>query len=151
MEPKDEIGRFLRPASLVSAVIVASLAVYLALVLVVQMALRPFSGLARISGMRLIHDGAYYATAAIGLLLLLLLRPRLFKKKAGEDVGSALLRLQKATLLTMILSEVPALFGLVLFLVGGNAVDFYLLFFASIVLAFIHFPRRGAWEDWLKG
>lgn len=149
MEPKDEIGRSIRPATLVSTVIIASLVVYLALVLVIQTAFRPFRGLAGIADLQPLRYVAYGAAAAV-ILLLLVLRPRLFKKRAGEDVGSALQRLQKAALLTMVLSEGPAIIGLVLFFVGGNAADFYKLLFASIVLAFIHFPRRGAWEDWLK-
>jgi hypothetical protein len=37
-----------------------------------------------------------------------------------------------------------------LFLAGGNAVDFYKLLFASLVLTFVNFPRRSAWEEWLK-
>ena len=150
MEPKDEIGRFIRPATLVSSVIVASLVVYLALVIVVRTALGSFRGLAGIADMQPLRYAAYGAAAAV-IILLLILRPRLFKKRAGEDVGTALLRLQRAALLTMVLAEGPAIIGLVLFFVGGNAADFYKLLFASIVLTFIHFPRRGAWEDWLKG
>jgi hypothetical protein len=51
----------------------------------------------------------------------------------------------------MVLAEVPAILGLVMFLIGGSAADFYKLLFASLVLAFIHFPRRSAWEESLKG
>ncbi len=150
MEPKDEIGRHLRPATLVAATIVASLVIYLAVVEVLKRSLAPFRGFASLADMQPVRYAAYGAAAAV-VLLLLVLRPRLFKRPAGADTAAALQRLQKAAFLTMVLAEVPAILGLVLFVVGGGAADFYKLLFASLVLAFIHFPRRGAWEDWLKG
>lgn len=150
MEPQDEIGRALKPAAMVSAVILASLVVYLALVEVLKAALKPFRGFAGLADMQPVRYAAFGAAAA-AILLILVLRARLFKRRSGDDAGAALSRLQRASLLTMVLAEVPAVLGLVLFFVGGNAADFYKLLFASIVLAFIHFPRRGAWEEWLKG
>lgn len=150
MESRDEIGRALKPAVMVSAVILASLVVYLGLVLVIQTVIRPFNGFGGSADMRIFRFAPFYASAAI-VALLLILRRHLFKRRAGEDVGAALLRFQRAALLTMVLSEGPAIIGLVMFFIGGNAVNFYLLLLASIVLAFIHFPRRGAWEEWLKG
>lgn len=150
MEPKDEFGRYLRPAAMVAAVIAASLVVYLAIVEVVKAAFKPFRGFAEIADMQPVRYAAYGAAAAV-VLLILVLRPRLFKRRGGEEPGAALPRLQRAAILTMVLAEVPAVLGLVLFFVGGNAADFYKLLFASLVLAFIHFPRRGAWEEWLKG
>lgn len=150
MEPRDEIGRALKPAVMVSAVILASLVVYLALVEVLKATLKPFHGFAGLADMQPVRYAAFGAAAAV-ILLILVLRARLFKRKSGDDAGAALARLQRAALLTMVLAEVPAVLGLVLFFVGGNAADFYKLLFASIVLAFIHFPRRGAWEEWLKG
>ena len=150
MEPQDEIGRALKPAVMVSVVILASLVVYLALVEVLKAALKPFRGFAGTSDMQPVRYAAFGAAAAV-ILLILVLRSRLFKRRGGADAGTALSRLQRAALLTMVLAEVPAVLGLVLFFVGGNAADFYKLLFASIVLAFIHFPRRRAWEEWLKG
>jgi hypothetical protein len=150
MEPQDEIGRALKPAAMVSAVILASLVVYLALVEVLKAALKPFRGFAGLADMQPVRYAAFGAAAA-AILLILVLRARLFKRRSGDDAGAALSRLQRASLLTMVLAEVPAVLGLVLFFVGGNAADFYKLLFASAVLAFIHFPRRGAWEEWLKG
>lgn len=150
MEPKDEVGHHLRPAALVAAVVVGSLVVYLALVEFLKATLKPFRGFAGIADMQPVRYAVYGAAAAV-VLLLLVLRPRLFKRRTGEDSGAALARLQRAALLTMVLAEVPGVLGLVLFFIGGNAADFYKLLFASLVLAFIHFPRRGAWEEWLKG
>lgn len=150
MNPEDEVGRALKPAKMVAAAVVGSLAIYLALVEILKTTLRPFRGFATVGNMQPVRYAAYGAGAAV-VLLILLLRPRLYRRRAGEDAGTALTRLQRASVLTMVLGEVPAMLGLVLFLVGGFARDFYSLLFVSIVLIFIHFPRRGAWEESLKG
>lgn len=150
MNPQDEIGRALKPATWVSAAVVASLFLYLAMVEILKATLKPFRGFASVGDMQPLRYAAYGAGAA-AILLILLLRPRLFNRRAGEDAATALLRLQRASFLTVVLGEVPALLGLVLFLIGGGAADFYRLLAVSLVLIFIHFPRRGAWEEWLKG
>ena len=150
MNPQDELGRALKPATWVSAAVVASLLLYLALVEIPRATLRPFRGFASVGDMQPIRYAVYGAGAA-AILLILLLRPRLFNRRPGDDTATALLRLQRAAFLTVVLSEVPALLGLVLFLIGGSAADFYRLLAVSLVLIFIHFPRRGAWEEWLKG
>ena len=150
MDPKDDIGRHLKVARMIAAAIIASMVLYLALVEVLKAAVRPFRGFASVADMQPVRYAAFGAAAAV-ILLILVLRPRLFRRKDGESLTAALMRLQRSALLTMVLAEVPAILGLVLFLIGGSAADFYKLLFASLVLAFIHFPRRGAWEEWLKG
>lgn len=150
MDPHDDIGRALRPAVMVAAAAVASLAVYLALVEVLKATLKPFRGFAGIASPQPVRFAVFGAGAAV-VLLILLLRPGLYRRRTGEDLPAALLRLQKASVLLVVLGEVPAVLGLVLFLLGGFARDFYSLLFVSIVLAFVHFPRRGAWEEALKG
>jgi hypothetical protein len=150
MKPQDDVGRALRPVTVVAAAVLASLAIYLVLVEVLKATLKPFRGFAGIASPQPVRLAAFGAGAAI-VLLILLLRPRLCRRRAGEDTPTALLRHQKASLLFVVLGEVPAILGLVLFLLSGFARDFYSLLFVSIVLVFIHFPRRGAWEEALKG
>ncbi|HPW18976.1 MAG TPA: hypothetical protein PLP83_11460 [Candidatus Aminicenantes bacterium] len=150
MNPLDEIGRALRPATWVAAAALASLFLYLATVEALKATLEPFRGFASVGDTQPLRY-AFYGAGAAAVLLILLLRPRLFNRRAGEDAATALLRLQRASFLTVVLGEVPALLGLVLFLIGGGAADFYRLLAVSLVLVFIHFPRRVAWEEWLKG
>ncbi len=150
MNQQDEIGRALAPAKMVAAAIVASLVIYLALVEILKTTLKPFRSFDLGVDLQIARYAAYGAGAAV-VLLILFLRPGLFRRRAGEDTAAALLRLQKAAIVTTVLGEVPVILGLVLFLVRGGAGDFYRLLFVSIVLVFIHFPRRGAWEESLKG
>jgi hypothetical protein len=91
-----------------------------------------------------------FGAAAAIILLILILRHRLFRRDDREDPPAAFRRLQKAILVVLVLGEIPAILGLGLFLVGGNGADFYMLLFASLALTFINFPRRAAWEEWLK-
>jgi hypothetical protein len=149
MDPQDEIRKHLRPATLVGAAIVASLLVYLGVVEAARIFLKPFHGLAAIGRIQPFRLAVFGAAAGV-ILLILLVRPRLFRVNPGQDAAAGLRRLQRAALLVLVLGEVPAILGLGLFLVGGNAADFYKLLFASLVLTFINFPRRAAWEEWLK-
>jgi hypothetical protein len=152
MDPRDELRTFLRPASVAAAGIMASLVIYLGLVEVLKAVNRPFRGFAAAAGGSLqpLRLAAFGIAAAV-VLVILILRHRLFAVDPMQERRSALARLQKASLVVLVLGEVPAILGLGLFLIGGNAVDFYILLFASLALTFIDFPRRAVWEEWLKG
>ena len=149
MDPRDELRTHLRPAALVGSAILVSLVIYLGLVEVLGAVLKPFRGFAAAAGMQPVRLAVFGAAAAV-ILVILLLRPRLFRGDAREDSAAAFRRLQTASLVILVLGEIPAVLGLALFLIGGNAADFYKFLFASLVLTFINFPRRSAWEEWLK-
>jgi len=59
-------------------------------------------------------------------------------------------RLLVSSVVGYALSEVPAIFGLVLFLLGGDASDFYLFLLISLFFFSNHFPRFSQWEEWVK-
>lgn len=150
MDPQEELRAHLRPATLVGSAIIISLVVYLGIVEVLRAVLRPFRGFVAVGNFQSLRLAAFFAAAAV-ILLILLLRPRLFRRDARDDVATSCRRLQKASLVILVLGEIPAILGLGLFLVAGNTRDFYTLLIASLVLTFIQFPRRAAWEEWLKG
>jgi len=150
MNPQEELRTHFRPASMVGAALVASLVIYLGLVEVLRAFLKPFKGFAVVSSTQPLRLAAFGA-AAVVILLILILRRRLPARDPKEDTAAALGRLQRASLVVLVLGEIPAILGLGLFLALGNAVDFYILLFASLALTFIDFPRRTAWEEWLKG
>lgn len=150
MDPQEELRSHIKPVTLVGAALGVSLVIYLALVEVLRAVLKPFHGFAAGADIPFVRYAAFGAAAAV-ILLILILRPRLFGRRERDDLPAALHRLQKAALITLVLGEVPAILGLALFLVGGSAADFYKFLFVSLLLTFISFPRRGAWEEWLKG
>jgi len=150
MDPRDELRAYLKPASVVGAALIASLVIYLGLVEVLRAVLKPFHGFAAAGGMQPFRLAAFGA-AAVVILAILLLRPRLFRRRSDEDVPAASRRIQNASVILLVLGEIPAILGLGLFLAGGIASDFYKFLFVSLVLTFINFPRLATWEEWLKG
>lgn len=149
MENRDELGRHLRTVSLVGASILISLFLYLGVEEYIRASFKPFRGFLAVTDLQRLRY-AFFALAIVAVILVRILRQVILRRLSGEDERTALHRVQRASLLTLVLSEVPAVAGLVLFLVGGLNIDFYLLLLASILLVFMYFPRRSAWEEWLS-
>lgn len=94
---------------------------------------------------------AKYGFYVVGLAALTLLKSasaRLGARKATpeETIKSlTILAVSKAAI-----CEVPAVAGLVMFLLTGFRADFYLLVVFSLALEVYHFPRLGQWEERLR-
>ena len=149
MDIRDELRIHLKSVTLIATAIIASLVVYLGLVEVLRAVYRPFRGFATIANIQQLRYAVFGAAAAV-IVLIRLLRPRLLRKAPREDAKTALHRLQRAAIMTMVLGEIPGILGLGLFLLSGYNIDFYALVFASLLLVFMYFPRRTAWEEWLR-
>ena len=59
-------------------------------------------------------------------------------------------RIQVASVVTFALAEVPAILGVVAFLLTGLREAAYPLFVVAIAAHAIYFPRRSQWEEWAK-
>lgn len=149
MDIQDELRIHLKSVTLIAAAILASLVIYLGLVEVLRAVYRPFRGFATLANIQQLRYAVFGAAAAV-IVLIRLLRPRLLRKVPREDTKTALHRLQRAAIVTMVLGEIPGILGLGLFLLSGYNIDFYVLVFASLLLVFMYFPRRTAWEEWLR-
>ena len=55
--------------------------------------------------------------------------------------------LPQAAVITFALCESVALLGLVLFLLAGNAMDFYIFMMISLGFFYLFFPKYGQWEE----
>jgi len=149
MDIQDELRRHLKTVSLVGWTIIASLFIYLGIAEFINAWFRPFHGFVAVADLQRLRY-ALFALAIVAIILLRLLRQILLKKVPGEDGKTALHRLERVTLLTLVLAEVPGILGLVRFLLGGLSLDFYVLLLVSLVLVFMYFPRRSGWEEWLS-
>lgn len=149
MDIQDELRVHLKSATLIATAIIASLVIYLGLVEVLRAVYRPFRGFVTLANIQPLRYAVFGAAAAV-IVLIRILRPRLLRKAPREDAKTALHRLQRAAIVTMVLGEIPGILGLGLFLLGGYNIDFYVLVFASLLLVFMYFPRRIAWEEWLR-
>jgi len=58
--------------------------------------------------------------------------------------------LTTAAVVTYGLCEAPAVFGLVLFFLGGNSSDFYLFLLCSLFYFAVYFPKFSQWEEWYR-
>lgn len=89
-----------------------------------------------------------FMASAVSVLASRLINGRLLegaRKAAGDRARLGLLN--RAALVSLALSMVPAVIGFVLYLVAGQVRDFYLLAFASLLLLFFYFPRPATWES----
>lgn len=59
-------------------------------------------------------------------------------------------RLRTASIITAAFAEVPVIFGLVLFILGRESSDFYILLVVSIYMLVRHFPRKEQWESYVR-
>jgi hypothetical protein len=143
----DELQSHLKPAAFIGMAVVASLVLYLVLVEVLRAVNKPFRGFASVGDVQPARYAVFGASVVV-IILIRVLRPRLLRMDPQADAKTVLVRLQRAAILTMVLGEVPGILGLGLFLVTGYNVDFYVLLFASLLLVFMYFPRRSAWEEW---
>jgi hypothetical protein len=150
MDPREELRNHLRPAVLVAAALGLSMAVYFVLVEVLRRTRPPFLGFLGPGVDAQPFRYAAYGLAAVIVLVILVLRPRLFRRRDVDDLPAALRRIQSASLIMLVLGEVPSVAGLALFLVVGQVLDFYKLLFVSLFLTFLNFPRAGAWEEWSR-
>jgi hypothetical protein len=71
-------------------------------------------------------------------------------RSAPADAAGRLARLRSATITALALSEMPAIFGLILVMLGSARGDFYMLLAISGYMMVRHFPRRGAWEEYVR-
>jgi hypothetical protein len=55
-----------------------------------------------------------------------------------------------ATVITYALCESIAIYGLILFLIGGSRFDFYTFLILSLIYFAAYFPRHHQWEEWVK-
>jgi len=89
-----------------------------------------------------------YGLSIVQVLVIRLMRGMLFQKAPGLDGPALGRRLMLASILSSAFGEVPALLGLILFLVAGFTWDLYALVFVSLVLLFMYFPRFRYWGEW---
>jgi F0F1-type ATP synthase membrane subunit c/vacuolar-type H+-ATPase subunit K len=68
----------------------------------------------------------------------------------GDPLLSKVQKLFTAAIVTFAFCESAAIYGLVLFIIGGNSFDFYLFIFLSLVLFAVYFPKYPQWEEWVN-
>jgi hypothetical protein len=91
---------------------------------------------------------AFYVAGAAALLGLKLAGARLGGRKASPE--ETIKSLTTLAIIRAAVCEVPAVCGLILFILTGYRMDFYLLAAFSAGLELYHFPRLRLWEERLR-
>jgi ABC-type uncharacterized transport system permease subunit len=89
----------------------------------------------------------FFAIAIVEFLLIRFLRSRMI---SGPSSQAKIQKLFSLSILTYALCESVAIYGLILFLIGGRRFDFYSLMILSLIFFAIYFPRYTQWEEWLQ-
>jgi hypothetical protein len=87
-----------------------------------------------------------YGLAIILPLCIRSIRKAILKRNKSSDVPTLALKMRTATAVTVLAAEIPALLGLLMFLLGGVYREFYIALAYSLLVLFIYFPRQHHWE-----
>ena len=93
---------------------------------------------------------AFYGLGLVQIFLIKFIRETATKSLTTVDVQILIQHLQRVSMISAVLCEVPAMLGWVLFFLSGNSQDFYFLMIVSFFLFVIYFPRLSNWEKWVK-
>jgi hypothetical protein len=86
-----------------------------------------------------------YLMAMFNILIIRYVIMRIHLTKDYNDFLDFVRSLSKADFFAMLISGLPCFYGLLLFLLKGDVVDFYLLFGLSNIYLLIYFPRYKNW------
>jgi len=136
-------------AFILNVAIIGSLIIYAIVVEIIRRQFAPFTGFGGMSDITVVRY-LFYGIVVINVFIIRVLRNLILRKSSSDDTQSIIRKLSRSALITAALCEVPALLGLLLFLLAGSIRDFYQLAGLSFILVFLHFPRYGNWESWIK-
>ena len=135
-----------RNAAITCGAMLASTLLYPVAAAIVSLSLAPFEGFVG-PVMPISLRIALWAGAAVVAGLIGVVRRALLGSPAGNAAGQAR-RLVSTSITIAALAEVPAILGLVLFMLSGLRGDFSVLFVLSLVLQAVYFPRLDGWRQW---
>ena len=136
-----------RNAAITCGAMAASTLFYAAVVAVISVSQAPFEGFAgqyQVSTLRI----ALWTVAVLEALLIAFARRALLTRARAEGAAGQAGRLLMTAVITAALAEVPAILGLVLFMLFGLRGDFYVLLALSLALEALYFPRLDGWRAW---
>ncbi len=137
---REAFNRVLR----ITAAIIAGVFILTAVVEWIRSAYAPFHGFADYEWFPRL-SAFLYLMAMFNLLLIRYVVMRIYIASGPDNFEMVVNRLYRAGIASMLVSVLPCFYGLVLFLLAGDPVDFYMLFGLSVIYCMIYFPRYKAW------
>ncbi len=123
----------------VGLAMVISVFLYAVVVEVLKRVYAPFTGFAGLDPSQTQILKYIFVALAIGHFFLIKIIQKVLTSGSIE-------RLFQAAIATLALCEAVAIFGLVLFLLAGNSMNFYLFMFLSLFYFWFFFPKYQDWE-----
>ena len=145
LEPGNQLHSTYLVAAVVNAFLMMSVAFYAVLVEVIM---APFAAEKTAMANSLVR----YGVIGVGLLIALaikLVQNAMLQRQPGDTAHVLLAKLSRSAIVTGALCEVPVVLGLVLFLVQGSKIDFYVLAATSLAMWVVYFPRMSQWREFL--
>ncbi len=140
--PRDQIARTCRTAQAFGVAMLVGLGIYAFLIDRIQRTHAPFTGFAPDAPRDLLRSiFAVLALANLGLVRVI--QRSILANGALGLVG----RLQTSAIVALALCEAVALYGLVLFMLSGRAIDYYIFAALALVGFVLYFPRQEAWQE----
>ncbi len=93
----------------------------------------------------------FYFLASASFPGILMLKKLFLQKKPQNNLTILLGKLTISSISVMALCETPAVYGLILYFVGGSRLDFYILGAYSLLLFAVFFPRFSQWQEYTSG
>ena len=122
---------------------IASVFIYAGVVEVIKWRMSPFAGFATLDPQTVaIIKYAFLALAAAQFGIIKALQ-KILPTRSVEN-------LSLAAIITFTLCESVAVLGLVLFLLGGQGMDFYIFMVISLGFFYLFFPKYEQWEERLR-
>ncbi len=146
MESTVDLKKEIRPVTAVAWAMIVSILMYLGIAELIRYQNHPFTGFAPQS---MPPKDVFLAGALVAFIGIRLVRNAILKG-AGSDTESRLSRLRTATIVSLVMTEIPAVMGLVLFLATGITEEFYVMVALSLVAAALYFPKLNHWEVWMR-
>jgi F0F1-type ATP synthase membrane subunit c/vacuolar-type H+-ATPase subunit K len=141
----EDLKRVYRLAMIIGIVMISSVFIYAFIVEFIKVNVKININLP--SSMVDLLRYLFFAIAIVEFLLIKFLRSRMV---SGAPSSAKIQKLLSMTIFTYALCESVAIYGLILFLIGGRRFDFYSLMILSLIFFAIYFPRYAQWEEWLQ-
>lgn len=155
--PATELRQAFQRVVIIYAFLIASLFLYASVVELIKREFVPFDGFFPFPQVDILR----YILLALAIAYFVLTRYiKGYVLSATSPVKTALYqskpfsepiqRLYLSSVIAGLMCAATAIYGLVLFLAAGNALDYYLFAALSLVLFAANFPRYTWWEQWIN-
>ena len=149
MEYTRDLKRAYQTSLVLYAAFMMSLVIYFVVFEVFEANIPDFRGLMESPELPWLRY-AFFILGAMQAIFIKVLREKLMNGDTTGEVKTLISLLQKVSMISASLCEVPVIFGLVLFFLSGNRGDFYILLIMSFVLFMVYFPKYTNWDLWMQ-